>query len=240
MRIYANLVEMYSEEKRNLAEMGVRVHPQTYQDQDVRDRPEFETVELSPAVFTVLEPGLDLVAWLRDRVGEAGLAWAYAESEHRWSAIDDDVENDLNPGPAWPLRASVWREFLHDGKFAYTYAERFAIGGALRRIVDELIRNPDTRQAVLPVFQGAYDLPNLGGIARIPCSLQYQFLRRRGVLDVIYSMRSSDFVTHFPYDLFFAIDLQHRIATKVGIAVGRLTFFSGSLHAYKKDFGDVF
>jgi thymidylate synthase len=80
----------------------------------------------------------------------------------------------------------------------------------------------------------------MGGKARIPCSMYYQFLRRKRngveVLDCIYTMRSCDFYTHLIYDVWLAMRLQEFIANAVGIESGNFTHFIGSLHAYRRDY----
>ena len=227
MRIYSDVFEMHAEEKRNLIEMGTVVHPPTMQDKHVSHDPGFATLELSPCVFTVLS-------------GDRRLEWLESLGKHVDWAVTDFQErispHGINPGDAWQMRPE-WAEFLHDGKFAYTYSERFA--AALLPVIRQLDENHDTRQAVLPVFNPSLDIQHLGGVKRVPCSMYYQFLRRRGELDCFYAMRSSDFHTHFPYDIFLAMELQAHIASVIHSPVGRFTFFSGSLHLYRKDSTEV-
>ena len=225
MRIFANCVEAYNEVRRDLHELGTLVHPQTMQDRDVKDNPDYRTLELSPYGFTI-ENGSDIKGLL-DSLDKSS-TWMEAEFTER-------IGNAPNPGTAWELRADTWRPFLHDGAFAYTYAQRMNYGEALLKVFHELADHPDTRQAVLPIFSGPLDLPNLGGTARVPCSLHYQFLRRNGALQMIYVMRSSDFLTHFPYDIALAIRLQWYLAGLLLLPVGHFTFFTGSLHLYARD-----
>jgi thymidylate synthase len=67
----------------------------------------------------------------------------------------------------------------------------------------------------------------------MPCSMYYQFMVRRGKLDVIYNMRSSDYDTHFRNDIYLAHSLRNYIAGKVNIESGLLHMNIGSLHRYK-------
>lgn len=235
MRIFANCKEMMSEVKRDIHEMGTLVHPQTMQDKDVRNDPAYNTLELSPCVFTILD-GQDR----DDMIRAAGASLAWCEEDFQERVFMDRV----NPGEAWKYRRETWEPFLHNGRFAYTYSERLwrrvprsieIQSPALHRIISELLKNPGTRQAILPIFYGEDDIPNMGGKARIPCSLHYQFLRRRNQLDMMYVMRSSDYATHFVYDIWMALELQKFVAERISTDVGRFTFFSGSLHIYQKD-----
>jgi thymidylate synthase len=238
MRIFANTMEMYNEVRRDIHELGVLVHPQTMQDKDVQNNADYQTLELSPYGFTIVD-GSDAKGLL-DGLNLSS-TWMEAEFAER---ISSDAHN---PGHAWEIRKEVWKQFMHHGRFAYTYSERmnrFVDGdgettsesnGALAKIFHELHDRPDTRQAVLPIFNGDSDLPNLGGKARVPCSLHYQFMRRNDALQMIYVMRSSDFLTHFPFDIALAVRLQKYMAKLLVMPVGHFTFFTGSLHMYKKD-----
>jgi thymidylate synthase len=223
---------MYSDVRRDIHEMGTRVHPQTMQDLDVSNDKGFETLELSPYAFQIID-GSDRADWLY-ALGK-NLTWFREEFRERVSG------KQLNPGSAWVERPDVWEKFIHDGKFAYTYSERFnrfIIGEdatVLTHVFHELHERPETRQAILPMFDVNLDTPNMGGRARIPCSLHYQFMRRDGALQLMYVMRSSDFLTHFPYDIALALELQAYMAGLLRIPVGRFTFFTGSLHLYAKD-----
>lgn len=236
MRIYDSCLEMHNEVARDLHEMGTHVHPETMQDKDVRDNDDYTTLELSPYDFAIIDPSdrNDLILKLG-----LNLQWCFNDFDERVSA------EPINPGVAWTSRRETWEPFIHDGKFAYTYNERInmrvhnleEVRGvpALDILIRELMKNPNTRQAVLPIFCAPYDLPHLGGVARVPCSLHYQFAIREGELRMFYVMRSSDFATHFAYDIWMATRLQLYVANQIGLKIGRFAFFTGSLHLYKKD-----
>jgi thymidylate synthase len=228
MRIFKNCKEMDSEVHRDLFEMGVKVTPKTMQDKTVAGLKSYETLELSGYSFAI-ESTKDIDALIKKR--NLNLEWCYADLEERLS------KDRVNPGKAYKLRRE-WAEFIHNGEFAYTYNER------LRYQVDLTIKllnfDNNTRQGVITVYEGAKDASNRGGIKRVPCSMYYQFLVRKGKLNVIYTMRSSDFMTHFPYDIWMAAKLRDHIAERIKVKSGRLIFFSGSLHAYRKDIPETF
>lgn len=228
MRIYKNCKEMVSEVHRDLFEMGVKVTPKTMQDKTIAGRKDFETLELSGYSFAI-QSTEDLDQMIEDR--GLSLEWCYADLKERLSS------DRVNPGEAYKLRGE-WEEFVHNGEFAYTYNERLRY--QVPRTVDLLKFDNDTRQAVITVYEGSKDSDNRGGLKRVPCSMYYQFLVRKGQLDVIYTMRSSDFMTHFPYDIWMAAKLRDHIAEQIDVKPGRLVFFSGSLHAYRKDIPHTF
>lgn len=260
MRIYSDPVSAAREVERDLWEMGLDIHPQTMQDKDVSNDLGYVTKELSPYCFQITDWQFNMAELnrmvsyvLTGKIGEAhhetefDRIFAYIHQEH----IDRTDGGIHNPGRSYMARRKVWDEFLHGDppKFAYTYSER--IQPQLNRIITELDIRPETRQAIINVHSNicatltmedghhvvrrSADIMNMGGSGRIPCSMYYQFLRRRGVLDMVYTMRSCDFLTHFPVDFALALRMRNHIAGRLGIGEGRFTYFAGSLHAYSKD-----
>lgn len=278
MRIYNKLYDAFREVERDLWEMGINVHPQTMQDKNVADDPDYLTKEvqfygfkLHPAVFSraeeeravryLFQPRKKEGEGVKVAGGEAGLqSWGKSATLMR-EVLDyiemeswDRITQASNPGNAYKMRERVWGEFLHEGKFAYTYSER--ICPQLHRIIRELKERPDTRQAIINIHSnispmetinamtgtrlvgGSADMRNMGGTGRIPCSLYYQFLIRQGQLNMVYAMRSCDFLTHFPVDICLAIRLMNWVAHELALPPGTFTYFTASLHAYAKDMKD--
>jgi hypothetical protein len=252
MRIFTDIMEAVREVERDLWEMGVNVHPQTMQDKNIATDPDYMTKEVRGYGFKIVEPDpttkaiYDVLRYIFDPQGvPVEPIGKYIDIEH-----GDRVGGvALNPGNAAKHRSDVWNEFMHDGKFAYTYSER--ISPQLGRIVSELRTNRETRQAIINIHSNisasnyiddgthsvlqAADMMNMGGASRIPCSMYYQMMIREGALDLIYTMRSCDFLVHFPIDIILAIKLQCFIAIALQVNVGTFTYFTGSLHAYAKE-----
>jgi thymidylate synthase len=225
MRIFKNPIEAYDEVGRDLWEMGIRVHTQTMQDKNIADDKDFETVELRAYGYQ-LSSGFTLE--------QAEDMLRHTNSNYKW-ALSDFTErvdpNFVNPGKAYKMR-DVWEEFLHDGKFAYTYNERFKT--QLNILISELLQKPETRQGILQMYDYKIDMERWGS-TRVPCSLMYQVMVREGKLDMIYTMRSCDYLEHFPYDMYLTIRLQGFIADAIGVDRGFFTHNMGSFHAYNKD-----
>jgi len=266
MRIYANPIEAVKEVERDLWEMGIRVHPQTVQDKFVSDDAQFDTVELQ-AYGLQLNNGLwrndtSWEAWVCDYIfrarGDENEHMTSDEYEMIAKYIDAEFDDRIsgvpqNPGNAAQHRPQVWNEFLHNGKFSYTYSER--LSPQLSKVVTSIRSFPDTRQAIMSihsnitpftdqqrqeypttaVVQSSADLDNMNGKGRIPCSMYYQFMRRKNELQMIYTMRSCDYLTHFAVDIILALRMQAWVAERVGVPCGMFTYFIGSLHAYTKD-----
>lgn len=225
MRIYSTLKEAYNEIQRDLVEMGTEVHPETMQDKVIKDDPNFMTKELTGYCYAITSR----TTLHKDFLDLGGnLNYVKAEVQDRTS------DHWLNPGHSYLHRIDVWNEFLHNGRFSYTYNER--IREQLPFIAEELMKNPNTRQAIITVYDRHQDMSHIGGKARIPCSMHYQFLIRRGSVDCIYTMRSCDIFTHFLYDVTMTMDLQEYISNIIGREPGRFIHMIGSLHAYRRDY----
>lgn len=229
MRIYMNWNEAYEEIKRDLAEMGINVYPKTMQDKYIEGNEDYATKELQNYCYTILN------AKSEDVKSFSTQPWADEEFKERINPY-----GNVNPGTAYKLRQEIWNEYMHDGKFAYSYNERFFRNRQLDKIIARLQEDNDSRQLWLSVWDLNEDVNKLGGISRVPCSLGYNFQFREGKLNIHYVMRSCDFNTHFPNDVYLAIRLLEYVAERCNMEVGNFTHTMFSLHVYKKDVSDVF
>lgn len=225
MRIYANCYELMSEIFREVWEMGHIVHPASMQNKDVSGDENYSTKEITNYSYCLTALHKVDYLFLADPRAKA---WADAEFQER---IQPDY---VNPGEAYKLRQDVWEEFLNEkGRFDYSYNNRMWI--SRNAAIKELIRNPDSRQAIINVWDAQIDPFNLGGKRRVPCSMYYQILVRDNRVHIIYNQRSADVVTHFGNDIYLAWRLMEHIAEAIDMTPGYLYHNIGSLHAYKKD-----
>jgi len=229
MRIYKNFTEAIPEIKRDVVEMGIKCHPRSYQDKDIADNPDFETLELQNYIYSVVEPHTDDL--------NAVQPWAECEWRERLRGIAGDP---INPGYAWLEREEVWHEFLDEfGRFAYTYGDRFDQHEQVKRIVHRIKEDPESRQLFISVWNTS-DIEKLGGISRVPCTLGYQIQIRKGTLNLTYLQRSCDLATHLVNDVYLAHKLQVYLAEVTSGRTGTFTHWMGSLHLFKKDGEGVF
>lgn len=217
-----------SEVLRDLDEMGIIVKPKSYQNKVVEGNEDFWTKEIQNYVYTLvgMEDSKPLFVF------EDTMSWALLEI---WERVNPLARN---PGEAYKLRKDMWDQFLVDGKFDYTYSDRLNQYGNLERVHQELVRNPDSRQAWLPIFFPE-DIAYVGGKRRIPCSLGYYFMVREGKLNLTYVQRSADAVAHFGNDVFLAWQMMLYMAKMTGNAPGMLTHHIFSLHSYKRDWDSL-
>lgn len=161
----------------------------------------------------------------------------------------------LNPPPSeqwWPFARQGNAEHKKDQKFSHTYPERFwpkytvdqdiphqgirFVYGDLNDLLVVLKRNPNSRQAYLPVwFPEDLHAAVLG--ERVPCSMGYHFIYDESHygLDCVYTLRSCDIVRFYRDDVYMAGRLLQWVAQKVEIRPGNLVVNIDNLHCFPGD-----
>jgi len=231
MRIFSDPVEAIKEIERDLYEMGTRYQSATVQDQDVSENPEYQTIELCGYAYMITD-------FTERRLKEMVLyteyvPWEWVEEEIRERLFGTPPGFDLNPGKAWGKNEKLWGRFIRNGVFSYSYAERWQ--EQLPYVIRELKHFPNTRQAIITMYDRHQDMLNWGGFDRVPCSLTYQFLLREDKLVLIYNQRSCDFVKFFGADVYFGVQLLKYIAGILNKEPGQFIHFLGSIHAFAGD-----
>lgn len=202
--------------------MGKEVHLQTMQDKQIEGDPDYFTRELLGYSYMISDTS-DKDKMLEVFGKTEGKAWAEAEFADRINP------EPMNPGNAWKLRADVWEEFIHDGKFAYSYAER--LQPQIDKVIEEFKIHPSSRQGIIAMWDPKEDIDKLGK-ERVPCTMFYQVINRGGKLHMVYVTRSNDVYEHWAYDVWLAVSLQEHIAEALGLPVGDFYQFITSFHAY--------
>ena len=224
-----------------------------WQSQDVSDKPEMTPKELAHVSFDMKIP--EHVEELQQLV-KPNLPWA---EDHFLERVSGEP---LNPAPSeawWPFAVRGNEQHKMTERYAHTYPERiwprFAnVGetrpngrevfvphngvrfeyGDLNDVVALLQKDPTTRQAYLPIW-----FPEDTGVhhgERVPCTLGYHFQMRMGRLDIVYYMRSCDFVRHFQDDVYMAARLCQWVAERLdAVFPGTLVMHIASLHIFRGD-----
>lgn len=225
-----------------------------WQSQKLR-KPEMATRELNHVVLELPIPGT--ITALQDMV-HPNLPWAEDHFQERVGG------KALNPPPSaewWPYRVQGHKGHVDpDQQFSHTYPERFwprmanaggttaegrqifvpHVGirfefGDLQDLVENMIANPWTRQAYLPVwFPEDLEAARLG--QRVPCTIGYHFLRTEYGLDCTYHIRSCDFFRHFRDDVYMAMRLTQWVAEAVGESqLANLFMHISNFHTFAGD-----
>jgi thymidylate synthase len=132
-------------------------------------------------------------------------------------------------------RVAKFGDFLDDGVFHGAYATR--AHGAIGEVVNLLTRDPDSRQAVISVFDSSRDLNRIK--SDIPCTIALHFMKRGKELEMNATMRSNDMWLGTPYDFTQFAILQATIAQALKLKPGLYVHSAGSLHLYERDFTKV-
>ncbi|AWY05232.1 thymidylate synthase [Gordonia phage Margaret] len=141
------------------------------------------------------------------------------------------------PERMWPKYA-VDRRSPYGNEKGTRRGIRFAYGDLLS-VVHLLHKDPDTRQAYLPIW-----FPEDTGSEhgqRVPCTLGYHFIRNGNKLDVNYFIRSCDITRHFTNDVYMTGRLLQWVWYKLQelddqeVTVGTLTMFASNLHMFTAD-----
>lgn len=179
------------------------------------------------------------------------VATVFTTPQHR---VSFSVERDANP--FFHLYEALWmlggrndlesmtryvarfKEFSDDGTTlhgAYGYRWRTWFGyDQLSSIVDELAANPNSRRAVLAMWDGQHDLERaMSGGKDVPCNTQVYFRIRQDKLDMTVTCRSNDMVwgAYGANVVHFSM-LQEYVAQAVGVGIGIYYQMSNNFHAY--------
>ena len=104
----------------------------------------------------------------------------------------------------------------------------------LARVISSLRGKPDSRQAVVQLFDRS---DTLKPHKDIPCTCTLQFAIRDNRLHMLTSMRSNDAWLGLPHDVFAFTMIQELVARSLGIELGEYRHAVGSLHLYECDEG---
>jgi hypothetical protein len=170
--------------------------------------------------------------------------WPYASAGNSAHMSQEKFDHTY-PERFWPKRANPEEimQFPNGRRAEVNTGIRFAYGD-LGDVVQQLIRNPYTRQAYLPVWfpedTGATDY-------RVPCTLGYHFMCDSDMrLHMWYYMRACDFIRHFHNDVFFAGALLQWVCDRVfkwpngnTFRPGNLNLTISSLHVFEGDMGKL-
>ena len=121
-------------------------------------------------------------------------------------------------------------DFSDDGRTLFG-AYGPPIKSQLNYVTNKLNEDHDTRQAVISIWR-----PNPQPSKDIPCTLTFQFLIRRGHLNTIVNMRSSDAWLGLPYDIFNFSMVANIVSETVNFPLGSIMINLGSSHLYDINF----
>ena len=240
-----------------------------WQGLDISDKPEMQMHEVMYYDFKVALQTENLEPYRQDI--KPNLPWADDHFKERVCGypINPGVE-----WANWGNSDSA-ETFLEQGKFNHNYMERYwprhagyvtsPTGvandyevkhlphlvhqgirheyGDLEGVVRHLAKHPLTRQAYLPVW-----FPEDTGDVhedRKPCTLGYHFMMRNGKLNIVYDIRSCDYVRHFRDDIYLTVRLLLWVLEEcrtynpeiwMNVVPGTFIMHISSLHMFRNDY----
>lgn len=224
---------------------ATKVDAERWQGRELTDRDDWTPWELLNVQYSSKITGMRRIDFGQSI--RPNLPWAEDHFRERISG------EPLNPGKEWANwpGAKSAETFQGNKKFSHTYMERYwpkSAGdikgihqgiryryGDLNDVIQQLIDEPTTRQAYLPIF-----FPEDTGAVhkeRVPCSIGYHFMIRDGYLHCWYFLRSCDFVRHYKDDMYLTCRLMEHVAQSVSpkLKLGYLHVTIASLHIFRGD-----
>ena len=152
----------------------------------------------------------------------------YAEREWQWYlSRNRSVEDIKRFAPTW--------DKMHNGDNIVNsnYGWQWSRKNQLGNCIEQLRKNPNTRQAWISIFDGKekdqyeYDTP---------CTLAVGFDVHSRNLNMTVIMRSCDLVYGFCNDQYCFSKLQEYVANELNLNIGTYYHFAHDLHIYEKHF----
>ena len=194
-----------------------------------------DTVE---ALHVVLELKRPSQRWVSIRTPAMNPAFALVEAF--WIASgrrDAGLPTYWNPA----LKHYCGEEDSYHGAYGYRLRRHLGID-QLDRAYAALKNNPDSRQAVLQIWDSTVDLPMPDGTPAnqdIPCNLLSILKVRNGRLEWMQVIRSNDLFLGLPHNIVQFTILQEMFSGWLGVEAGSYHQLSDSLHIYARDIQTV-
>lgn len=178
-----------------------------------------ETLEVRPLVFTLLNASNSLVT-LPSR--KMNLTFSLVESLQLIAMTSDsDQQIRFNSNMA---------NFVDKATNQFEAPYGLALREQLIPTIDALKRDPDTRRAVITIYEGAQMQLSR---ANVPCTESLQFFIRDGKLELTVMMRSNDLWWGVPYDVAQFTAVQFVVAQALHLPMGAYHHIAASGHIYE-------
>ena len=157
----------------------------------------------------------------------------YAKAEWEWYLTGDANIEKL--GEIYGMVPKIWERMADEkGCVNSNYGSQWERGYQLDRVVAKLKNDPNTRQAVISIYDGKeiclykYDTP---------CTTAIQFSVVNNMLNMCVTMRSNDLWFGFCNDQYCFSELQKLVSERTGYETGTYFHFAHNLHVYKPQLG---
>lgn len=190
-----------------------------------------------------LNPGETYKSWPfygSDSVMRPTGVFTHTYMERIWPKYVNGFERDIIESPEsninYPVKMGGAMHGIKGIRYEY---------GDLNDLIKLLIKDPETRQAFLPIWFPEDTGAVHGG--RVPCSIGYLFQIVEYSLHMTYYIRSCDFVRHLRDDIYHAVRLAQHILLSLKMAnnkfkdigIGLFDMHIGSLHCFNMEVNKI-
>lgn len=211
---------------------------------DQSNLPDYWARHIKPNLPWADDHFLERVGGVPLNPGEQYKNWPFYRRDSEMRNVDEKFTHSYMER-YWPKYANTYmpphaltfiRPAGHPGHMGIRYHY-----GDLQDVINLLQKQPNTRQAYLPVWFPEDTGANHGG--RVPCTLGYFFRQRFGYLHVMYFIRSCDALRHFRDDIYLTMRLALWVKDQLAIRdpywntvqLGYLNMVIGSFHCFEGD-----
>ena len=158
----------------------------------------------------------------------------YAEAEWQWYLSGDPKVEKL--GEIYGIVPKIWERMadVETGTVQSNYGWQWEREYQLDKIVAKLKHQPDTRQAVITIYDGKeirdYHFDT-------PCTTAIQFSVVNNMLNMCVTMRSNDLWFGFCNDQYCFSELQKLVSERTGYGIGTYFHFAHNIHIYNQQLG---
>lgn len=148
----------------------------------------------------------------------------------------------ITDAPLMSRITKTFKNFQDGGALHGAYGPRLRF--QIPRIIERIMQDSDTRQAVAtiwdPMYDGAGDVELNDYAPRdLPCTVYLSFRIRNNQLTMKTHMRSNDAWLGLPYDVIMFTTLQQTVASVLGMEAGPYVHHADSFHLYERNFTDA-
>ena len=179
---------------------------------------------------TLFNIGFELVNPMSNLITTPWRKWSkdYADYEWEWYLSENPNADEISK------RAKIWKQMQDEnGNVQSNYGWQLSRNNQLKKVIELLRTNPQTRQAVVSIYDGK-EIDNYS--YDTPCTLGLQFYITENKLNMSVMMRSNDLVYGFCNDQYTFSKYQKLIADALGIQVGTYYHFANNLHIYPRHY----
>jgi thymidylate synthase len=178
----------------------------------------------------ILNEGFYLLNPLDNLIDTDWRKWknSYAEKEWKWYLSGNRDVSEIKK------EAKIWDK-MHNGDNLVNsnYGYQWNRNNQIDFIVKELTENPNSRRAVLTIYDGKeHGLHSFD----TPCTLNIVFNITNGLLNMSVLMRSNDLIYGFCNDQYCFSKLQELISLKLKVNIGWYYHFVNNFHIYERHY----